>query len=157
MKTTRQPLLAALLVCGLTMPLATVLSTPVKAYTYDKEYSREDIAKMIVKAKKQSKKFRKMYESAEKQGNLPADDNAKLKTLVQSTDEWLEKLNTEFNKENDWQTVKPTVTEIVSKARSIDQLIAGSTVLKDKFQTGWTQVRSELNGLADAYELRPIS
>ena len=120
---------------------------------YQSRYSKSDVSRIISKLEKSSDKFRNDFDRAldrSRRDGSNAEDryNDNIRDYENSLDE----LRREFNRSNSWWESRNQVSDVIQEAQNVNSMM-NSISFRRNLERQWNSMRTDLNTLADTYDL----
>src|SRR5262245_56469169 len=139
----------------LSYPAATVQAQE-RSYGYGRSYTRVDVDRVIRRAEDRSDVFRKTVDRQLDHSRLNgsrAEDriNARVKQLANALDD----LRSEFNRRDRWADTRVNVERVMRQSDEVNSIMRGNR-FNPQVEREWDLLRSDLNTLANVYNLRTL-
>jgi hypothetical protein len=149
----------SVVLCTVVAACSVVLSPGVagaQGHAHGRHYSKADVARIIDRVEAQSGSFRKavdrQLDHSRLNGTKREDQiNAQVKRYDRSVDE----LRAEFSRHDSWMETRGNVEHVLRQASDVDHVMH-DTGFGGGIEGEWSNLRRELNTLADVYNLKPL-
>jgi len=124
--------------------------------SYGRSYTRVDVDRVIRRAEDRSDIFKKtvdrQLDHSRLNGSRTEDRiNAQVKQLENAIDD----LRSEFNRRDRWMDTRVSVERVIRQSDEVNSIMRRSR-FNPQVEREWDLLRSDLNTLANVYNLRPL-
>lgn len=149
----------SVVMCAVLAVCSVVLSPVVagaQGHAHGRHYTKADVQRIIDRVESQSGSFRKavdrQLDHSKLNGSKREDQiNAQVKRYDRSVDE----LRAEFSRHDSWMETRGNVERVLREASDVNHIMH-DTGFNGGIEGDWSQLRHELNTLADVYDLKPL-
>ena len=120
---------------------------------YVNQYSRQDVSNIIRALEQSSNTFSADFDREMDRSRINgtgAEDQ--YNSNVRNFENSLDRLRRNFDRNNDWWSVRSEVQEVMNRAQSVNTMMI-SIAFRRNLERQWNSMRRELNRLADTFDL----
>lgn len=135
------------------MAAASVTTMAQGTLRYQTRYSKSQVSSMISKLENSSDKFRRDFDKAmdnSRYNGTSAEDE--YNNNVRDFENALDQLRRDFNRTNSWWETRNQVSDVVNQGQNVNSMM-NSISFRRTLERQWNNMRSDLNTLADTYDL----
>lgn len=120
---------------------------------YVNTYSKGQVSDIIKRAENSSDRFRTDFRNQMNRNNtLSNSQKSQFNGYVASCEDSLDRLRSRFNGENAWWNTRNQVQDVVSSSQNVNTMM-NVLPFRRNLESQWNQLRSDINTLADTYDL----
>jgi hypothetical protein len=137
-----------------------VIALPITAISqgrYVQVYSKGDVSNTIRRLEDSSNQFKVDFDRFLDQSNLNGTkDEDRINRIVRDYENSLDRLRGNFDSQREWWNARGDVRNVMSNARNVNQMMVNLPFGR-RLERRWRTMRSDLNRLAETYDLPPLS
>ena len=120
---------------------------------YQIRYSKADVSRIISKLEESSNTFRRDFDRAMDRSNLNGTSTEdRYNGNVRDYENSLDRLRRAFDRNNSWWDTRNDVSNVLSSAQTVNTMM-NSISFRRNLERQWTNMRNDLNTLADTYDM----
>lgn len=120
---------------------------------YANRYSKREVAQIINKLERSSNTFRIEFDRSMDQSNLNGTQaETRFNRNVEDYENSLDRLRADFDRTDSWWESRNSVENVLREARPVNVMMT-SLPFRRRLEAQWNRMRTDLNELADTYDL----
>lgn len=120
---------------------------------YANRYSKRDVSQIINKLERSSNTFRTEFDRSMDRSNLNGTEaENRFNRIVEDYENSLDRLRSDFDRGDSWWESRNNVEGVMREARPVNVMMT-SLPFRQRLEAQWSRMRSDLNSLADTYDL----
>lgn len=120
---------------------------------YTDRYTKRDVSNIIRALEQSSNTFRRDFDRYLDQSSINGSrEEDRLNEIVRNYEKALDRLRSEFDRNNTWWQSRSDVSEVMQNARAVNTMM-NSLPFARRLERQWRNMRRDLNKLADTYDL----
>ena len=136
--------------------MTSVLSSDANAQgqgRYANRYSKRDVSQIINRLEQSSNTFRTQFDRSMDQSNLNGTAaETRFNRNVEDYENSLDRLRADFDRNDSWWESRSNVENVMREARPVNVMMT-SLPFRQRLEAQWVRMRTDLNSLADTYDL----
>ncbi len=133
-----------------------VIAISGSALAQSKSYSKRQVSSIIANLERSSNSFRRDFDRYLDDSSLNGtSEEDRINDIVRRYEEALDRLRRDFDSRDNWWQSRDNVSRVMDEAYSVNSMMDNLSFAR-KLERQWRSMRSDINKLADTYDLPPL-